>query len=71
MNFSNVIRSRHSIRKFLDKSVPDTLIAQILELAKLAPSAGNLQAYKVVVVKDKEVKSGRHTFCQLYSACRS
>lgn len=60
MDFSNVIRSRHSIRKFLDTSVPDTLIAQILELAKLAPSAGNLQAYKVVVVKDKEVKRALH-----------
>lgn len=61
MNFCDVIRSRHSIRKFLDKSVPDTLITEILELAKLAPSAGNLQAYKVVVVKDKEVKKALHS----------
>ncbi len=60
MDFSNVIRSRFSIRKFLDKSVPDTLITEILELAKLAPSAGNLQAYKVVVVKDKGVKRALH-----------
>lgn len=60
MNFCDVIKSRYSIRKFLVKSVPDTLITEILELAKLAPSAGNLQAYKVVVVKDKEVKRALH-----------
>lgn len=60
MNFSNVIRSRHSIRKFLDTSIADTLITEILELAKLAPSAGNLQAYKVVVVKNNEVKRALH-----------
>ena len=61
MNFCDVIRSRHSIRKFLVKSVPDTLITEILELSKLAPSAGNLQTYKVVVVKDEEVKRALHS----------
>jgi nitroreductase len=56
MNFKDVIRSRYSIRKFLDKDVPDALVAEIIELAKLAPSAGNLQAYKVVVVRDEKIK---------------
>ncbi len=56
MNFNNVIKARYSIRKFLDRDVPDQLIAKILELAKLAPSAGNLQSYKIIIVKDKEVK---------------
>jgi nitroreductase len=61
MNFCDVIKGRYSIRKFLDKEVPDILIEKILELSKLAPSAGNLQAYKVVIVKDEEVKKRLHS----------
>jgi nitroreductase len=60
MNFFDVVKTRYSIRQFLDKDVPDILIEKVLELSKLAPSAGNLQAYKVVIVKDEETKKRLH-----------
>jgi nitroreductase len=56
MEFEEVLKNRRSIRKFKAAEIPDKIIEQILELANLSPSAGNLQARKVVVVKDKKIK---------------
>ncbi len=56
MEFEEVLEKRRSIRKFKQKEIPDKKIREILQLAQLAPSAGNLQAYKVKVIKEGEVK---------------
>lgn len=50
------ILSRRSIRKYLDKSVPDDLIRKVLEAGRWAPSGGNRQPWKFIVIRDKEVK---------------
>ena len=50
MEFDEVIRSRRSIRGFLDKPVPRALIAEILELAMRAPSSINTQPWHFHVV---------------------
>jgi nitroreductase len=44
---AEVIRSRHSIRRYLDKPVPQELLAEVLELASWAPSGNNVQPWKV------------------------
>jgi nitroreductase len=54
MNFFEVLRNRHSIRAFKKKDVEQEKINIILEATNLAPSAGNLQAYEIVVIKDQE-----------------
>lgn len=41
------------MRQFQDTAVPDNLVRELIELSKLAPSAGNLQAYKVVITKQR------------------
>ena len=56
MEFEEVLRKRHSIRKFEEKEIPAEIIKKILELSNLSPSAGNLQARKVVLIKDKKIK---------------
>lgn len=53
MDFKQVVENRYSIRKFLPKEIPDDIVRDVIELAKLAPSAGNLQSYKVVITKEK------------------
>ncbi|MBU1031774.1 nitroreductase family protein [Patescibacteria group bacterium] len=55
MIFEEVVKKRQSTRSYLPKKVPVGLIAKMLEMANLAPSAGNLQARKVVIVRDEEV----------------
>jgi len=58
MEFTEVIRNRHSIRTFTDQPVEAEKLQQILEIANLAPSAGNLQAYEIYVVTDAKKRDG-------------
>jgi nitroreductase len=53
VEFSRVIRDRKDIRKFLEKGVEEKKIEQLLEMANQAPSAGNLQSLKAVIVSEK------------------
>ncbi|MFM1987650.1 MAG: hypothetical protein RJA99_607 [Pseudomonadota bacterium] len=50
MDFDDVIRTRRSIRGFLDRPVPRALIAEILELAMRAPTSMNTQPWHFHVV---------------------
>lgn len=48
------IESRRSIRKFAPDDVSEEMINQMLEAARLAPSAGNSQPWRFLVVRDAE-----------------
>jgi nitroreductase len=52
----DAIRSRRSIRSYQTKPVEEEKLAKILEAARLAPSAVNLQPVSYVVVKDIAAK---------------
>ncbi|MGQ9468920.1 MAG: nitroreductase family protein [Nitrososphaerales archaeon] len=54
MDFFEVLRNRHSIRAFKKKDVEQEKVNIILEAANLAPSAGDLQAYEIVVIRDQK-----------------
>lgn len=54
MDVKDAIEERKSIRKYLNKDVSLKTIGEILAIAKHAPSSGNLQNWRFVVVKDKE-----------------
>jgi len=49
MRVSEAILSRHSIRAFLDKPVARNQVEEILEIARYAPTGGNLQPWRVYV----------------------
>lgn len=50
------IQKRRSIRKFKPDPVPDELIDQILEAARLAPSGTNRQPWRFQVIREGELK---------------
>lgn len=50
-----VIMERRSIRAFKKSPLPDAMIRRILEAGRFAPSAGNCQPWKFVVVKNPEI----------------
>ena len=52
MEVFEAIRKRRSIRKYKDRQVPWDNIVTIMQAGKYAPSAGNLQNWKFIVVKD-------------------
>lgn len=56
MDFFDVVERRKSIRLFEDKQVEEEKLKKILNAAYLSPSAGNLQARKILIIKDKETK---------------
>jgi alkylation response protein AidB-like acyl-CoA dehydrogenase/nitroreductase/NAD-dependent dihydropyrimidine dehydrogenase PreA subunit len=47
------VLERRSVRNFKDDPVPEPLIRRVLEAGRFAPSAGNHQPWKFVVVTDK------------------
>jgi len=57
MEFMEVIKKRHSIRKFKEEEVSQADIDQILEAGRMAPSASNLQAWRYIVVTDADVRA--------------
>jgi nitroreductase len=68
MNVLEAIKTRKSVRKYLDKPVEDAVLMQVLDAARRAPSARNLQEWRFVVVRDKETRqklaqaAGKQTF---------
>jgi nitroreductase len=54
MNVSEALKARISIRAFKPDPVPEALVREILDVARYAPSGGNLQAWKVIAVAGAE-----------------
>jgi nitroreductase len=54
VDYAELLEKRRSIRDFQEKEVPLELIQDILKDACLAPSAGNGQPWKFIVVRDKD-----------------
>ncbi len=57
MDVLTAIQGRRSIRKYSDKAVEEDKLNLVLEAARLAPSAGNWQDWKFIVVKDKKLRA--------------
>jgi nitroreductase len=56
MELYEVMRTTFSCREFTDEAVADTLLVAILDHARFAPSGGNRQGWKVIVVRDPATK---------------
>lgn len=56
MDVFEAIRTRRSIRKYRPELVPEEKLEMILEAARLAPSAGNRQPWRFVVVQNVDRK---------------
>lgn len=57
MELEEILRNRRSVRVYEDRPVEAEKIRSILKAASSAPSAGNLQAYEIVLVSDPEVRA--------------
>jgi nitroreductase len=51
-----IIRTTRSMRRLKPDPVPDALIARILEAGVCAPSGGNMQRWRFLVVRDAAIK---------------
>ncbi|MED4452292.1 nitroreductase family protein [Metabacillus fastidiosus] len=56
LSVDDAIKSRHSIRKFIQEPISKEDLNQIFELVRLTPSAWNLQPWRFHVITDKALK---------------
>ena len=56
MEFFKAVEARVSVRAYLPKPVEDKKLEKILQTANLAPSAGNFQSYRIIVVRGKNMR---------------
>ena len=56
MELSEAIKGRRSIRAFKPQDVPDETIEKLIDAARYAPSAGNIQPWTFVIAKKMETK---------------
>ena len=56
MSVLDTVRHRRSVRRYKAEAVPEDALARVLEAARLAPSAKNLQPWKFIVVREREAK---------------
>ncbi|MEQ6391228.1 nitroreductase family protein [Bacillaceae bacterium S4-13-58] len=56
MEFNDVVHGHRSIRKYEDREVSQELLEQILDAGIRASSSGNMQAYSIIVTRDKELR---------------
>jgi nitroreductase len=57
MDLIKSIKGRRSIRKYKPDPVPEEALRMVLEAVRWAPSWGNTQCWKVIVVKNPNMKS--------------
>ena len=54
MEVLDAIKQRKSIRRYLDKKVPEKLIRELIDAARLAPSGCNKQGARYKVISDRD-----------------
>jgi nitroreductase len=57
MDLYAVMRSTPAVREFTDDPLPDDVLAGILDNARFAPSGGNRQGVRVIVLRDADTRS--------------
>jgi len=56
MDLYDVMRTTPAVREFADDPLPDETLHRILDHARFAPSGGNRQGTRIVVVRDPETR---------------
>jgi nitroreductase len=56
MDLTEALRTTGAVRDFTDEPVAPEALARVLDLARFAPSGGNRQGWRVVVVEDGETR---------------
>lgn len=65
MNVSDAVSSRYSVRGYKPEPLPDELIAEIFDIARLAPSNTNCQPWHVAVVSGEPRERLEAAICAL------
>jgi len=53
MDFSELITNRYSVRGYKPDLIEDEVLQQVLEAARMAPTAANMQPFQLIVIHTK------------------
>lgn len=53
-DFDDIIHARFSVRKYSDRPVEESKLKMVLEAGRIAPTAKNVQPFRIYVLKSKE-----------------
>ena len=56
MEFKDIVMQRYATKKFDGRKISEEKIGELLELVRFAPSALNLQPWKIKIVSDQKIK---------------
>src|SRR5260370_10523701 len=56
MGIYETMRTLRAVRKLKPDPIPDDVLRRVLEAATWAPTGGNVQPWRIVVVKDRALK---------------
>ncbi len=70
MELLTAIQERRSVRKYKSRPVPEEILAEVLNAARLAPSWANTQVWRFVVVKDEQLKQQLRETMRPVNPCR-
>jgi nitroreductase len=56
VDLTEALRTTGAVREFTDRPVGDDVVARVLDTARFAPSGGNRQGWRVVLVKDRAAR---------------
>ncbi len=68
MNVTDALTSRYSVRGYLPDPVPDHLIREVFDLARLAQSGTNSQPWHIAVVSGDACNELRRRLCERFDA---
>ena len=57
MDFKQLAETRYSTRAYEPRAVEPAKLDQVLEAARLAPTAANRQAFRIIVITDPELRA--------------
>ena len=56
MELNDVMQTTFAAREFTDDPLPDDILFEILDIARFAPSGGNRQGNRVIIIRDQDTK---------------
>ncbi len=62
-NLMEIITNRRSIRSYNNKEIEEAKIDYVLDAFRKAPSAKNIQPWKIIIIKDKNTKNDLAIAC--------
>lgn len=71
LEFEKVVKSRRSVRSYLDDKIPDDIVHKCIDLALLAPNSSNLQPWEFYRIKSEDKKKLISKYCYDQPAART